>query len=91
MNTDRGRKRPSIGPWRLLDIARATMPMRASMFGMSAALPEFGPPDPPAVGPDPGHELPGSNIDEREQSQAVERERTRRFLRARGVEQRSRG
>lgn len=80
---DRG-KRQRIGPWRLLDLARATMTMRASMLGMSAALPEFGPPDAPDDRSGPAHELPGSYIEEHERSQAVERERTRRFLHARG-------
>lgn len=83
MNDERGQKRGLIGPWRLLDIARATMPMRASLFGMSGALPQYGPPDAPEGTSDPAHELPDSNIAEWEQSQAVQRERDRRFLRER--------
>ncbi|MDP9238815.1 MAG: hypothetical protein M3P30_15685 [Chloroflexota bacterium] len=84
MNDERGRKRGLIGPWRLLDIARATMPMRASMFGMSAALPQYGPPDAPSPDIDPVEELPDSYINEYEQSQAVQRERARRHMRTRG-------
>ena len=83
MNGDGPGKRGRIGPWRLLDLARATMPMRATMLGMSAALPEFGPPDAPDDDRDPARELPGSYIPEHEQSQAVQRERARRFMRAR--------
>ena len=44
-------------------------------------LPEYGQPDAPAGYSDPALELPGSNIDLREQQQAVERERSRRTLR----------
>jgi hypothetical protein len=75
-----------IGPWRLLDLAQATLPFRASLFGGTAALPEYGPPDVHVV-VEPEQELPGSNIGEGEQQQAVQRERARRFVRARRREQ----
>lgn len=80
MQSDGSRGR--IGPWRLLDLARATTPLRASMFGPSAALPEYGPPDLPGAQIDPA-ELPESNITDGEQQQAVQRERARRFMRTR--------
>jgi hypothetical protein len=84
MNDDRGRKRGAIGPWRLLDIARATMTMRSSMFGMSGALPQYGQPDEATPDIDPARELPDSYINEHERSQAVQRERARRFMANRG-------
>ena len=84
MNDENGRRRPLLGPWRMLDLARATMPMRLSVVGMAAALPQFGPPDEPEGTSDPAQELPASNITDWEQSQAVQRERARRFLRERG-------
>lgn len=81
-------KRPRIGPWRLLDIVQASMSMRgASMIG-SASAPEYGPPDAVVAVGDPDSELPGSNISVGEQQQAVARERSRRFLRARRRQQR---
>ena len=73
------RSRGGIGPWRLMDIVQATMSFRAVTLGAMAALPEHGPPDVIARSADPG-ELPDSNITEREQQVAVERERARRFL-----------
>jgi hypothetical protein len=71
-----------IGPWRLLDIVHATMPWRAGILGGGTVLPEYGPPDETAAHSDPG-ELPGSNIGEGEQQQAILRERARRFVRVR--------
>jgi hypothetical protein len=75
-----------IGPWRLLDLVQATMPWRASMFGGGAVLPEYGPPDATIIS-EPEQELPGSNITDGEQQQAVQRERAHRFMRARRREQ----
>lgn len=72
-----------IGPWRLLEIVHATLPLRAAMMGGAALLPEFGPPDPVPRSSDPDEELPGSNLGDGEQRQAISRERARRFLRAR--------
>ena len=80
MPSDGARSR--IGPWRLLDLARATTPWRASMFGPAVALPEYGPPDAPGMQIDPA-ELPESNISDGGQQQAVQRERARRFVRTR--------
>lgn len=74
-------ERPRIGPWRLLDIMQASMPFRTAMLGGGMRLPEYGQPDAPTGYSDPALELPGSNIDLREQEQAVERERSRRTLR----------
>ena len=71
-----------MGSWRLLDIVHASMPWRAGLFGGGTVLPEFGPPDSPIANIDP-EELPGSNIDEGTQQQAIARERARRFLRVR--------
>jgi hypothetical protein len=76
------RPRTRIGAWRLLDLAHATMPFRASLLGGGGALPEYGPPDAPIANVDPV-ELPGSNIGDGEQQQAVARERARRFIRRR--------
>lgn len=72
-----------IGPWRLLDIVLATMPLRASMMG-AGALPEYGQADAKVVAVDPEEELPDSNISETEQRQAIQRERSRRWFVARG-------
>ncbi len=82
-DADGARPRTRIGPWRMLDLVRATMPMRASMLGGGAILPEYGPPDAPHSYSDPDVELPGSNLADGEQQQAVARERARRFVRAR--------
>jgi hypothetical protein len=78
-----GRGRGRIGPWRLFDLAQATMSWRGAFFGGAALLPEHGPPDAPVIVVDPARELPGSNIGDGEQQQAVQRERSRRFMRAR--------
>ncbi len=79
---ERTRSQPGrIGPWRLLDLAQATLPMRAGLFGGGAILPEYGPPDSAPAFSEPDHELPGSNIETSEQAQAVQRERARRFVR----------
>ena len=76
-------RRPGrMGSWRLLDIVYATMPWRAGLFGGGTVLPEFGPPDAAIANIDP-EELPGSNIDEGSQQQAIARERARRFVRVR--------
>jgi len=80
---NRQERRPTrIGPWRLLDIFRATLPFRGGLLGGAAPLPEYGPAD-PAHHIEPEEELPGSNISDGEQRAAVERERARRFVRAR--------
>lgn len=73
-----------IGPWRLLDLVHATAQMRSSLMG-SLALPELGPPDVHVV-VEPEEELPGSNIDRREQEHAFERERMRRWVSGRAGE-----
>jgi hypothetical protein len=73
-----------IGAWRLLDIVLATMPFRMSLMGGMSALPEYGPADVKARFGDPCDELPDSNISDGEQQQAMHRERTRRWLEARG-------
>ena len=79
----RHQRRPGpIGSWRLMDLVHATMPWRAGLFGGGTVLPQFGPPDAPIANIDP-EELPGSNIDEGAQQQAIARERARRFLRVR--------
>jgi hypothetical protein len=78
--TARARERRRIGPWRLLDIVTATMPLRGGTFMAAAIVPEFGPPDAPAPTPEPV-ELPGSNIADGEQQAAVRREAARRFVR----------
>ena len=80
--TEPGGEPGRIGPWRLLDLAQATLPFRGSFFGAGAVLPEFGPPDAPIANPEPAEELPQSNISEGEQQQAVRREQARRFIRA---------
>ena len=72
-----------IGPWRLLDLFMATVPLRSAVFGGGAVLPEFGAPDAPSSNREPHEELPGSNIGEGERRQAVQREQARRFVRAR--------
>jgi hypothetical protein len=72
------RKPGRIGPWRLLDMVAATMPLRAGMFGGGAAImPEYGPPDVAARNIDPD-ELPESNVSMSEQRQAIAREQFRR-------------
>jgi hypothetical protein len=82
--TESTQGRTRIGPWRLLDIVQASMSIRAfSMMGGGGRLPEYGPPDGAASNADPDCELPGSNITDGEQRQALERERARRFVRAR--------
>ncbi|MEX2226598.1 MAG: hypothetical protein WEB52_09135 [Dehalococcoidia bacterium] len=82
MSDERLRQPGRIGPWRLLDIVQATMPFRGAMWGGGMTVPEFGPADAPHI-PEPGDELPGSNISESERDAAVQRERARRFVRAR--------
>ena len=76
--------RRRIGPWRLIDLMAATMPWRSGVLGGAAILPEYGPPDSHAPRPDPP-ELPESYVAEHERAQAVQRERTRRFVRTRRV------
>jgi hypothetical protein len=71
-----------IGPWRLLEIVQATIPLRAGMWGGGLIVPEYGPPD-GAPNPEPDGELPGSNISDSERNAAVQRERARRFVQAR--------
>jgi hypothetical protein len=78
--TARGRERQRIGPWRLLDIVTATMPLRSGTFMASAIVPEYGPPDSVVALPDPA-ELPGSNLTDGEQQAALQREASRRFVR----------
>lgn len=78
--TARARERRRIGPWRLLDIVTATMPLRGGTFMAVAIVPEYGPPDAPDPTPEPA-ELPGSNITDGEQQAAVRREAARRFVR----------
>ena len=78
-----GRGRGRIGPWRLFDLAHATMSFRGAFFGGVALLPEHGLPDAPVPNVDPARELPNSNIGDGEQQQAMQRERSRRFMRAR--------
>lgn len=78
--TTRANERRRIGPWRLLDIVTATMPLRSGTFMAAAILPEYGPPDAPAPTPEPV-ELPGSNLTSGEQQAAVRREAARRFVR----------
>jgi len=86
------RERRRIGPWRLLDLMQATLPWRGgALIGGGAVLPELGPPDAPARAGDPVAELPGSYIGEHERGQAVERERARRFVRARRAGRRETG
>lgn len=78
--TARARDRGRIGPWRLLDIVTATMPLRSGTFMAAAIVPEFGPPDSVVASPDPA-ELPGSNLTDGEQQAALRREAARRFVR----------
>lgn len=73
-----------IGAWRLLDLVLATMPFRMALIGGISALPEFGPADIKPYRGDTEDELPGSNISDSEQRQAINRERTRRWMEARG-------
>ena len=73
-----------IGSWRLLDIVCATMPFRMALMGGISALPEFGPADVKPHRGDAEDELPGSNISDGEQQQAIHRERARRWMEARG-------
>lgn len=74
-------ERSRMGPWRLLDIVQATTPWRSAVLGGGVRLPEYGQPDAQAGCSNSALELPGSNIELREQQQAVERERSRRTLR----------
>lgn len=79
MNDERGRQRQRIGPWRLLDIVTATMPLRSGSFASAAIAPEYGPPD--SVGRvEAVIELPDSNLHPDEQQQALRREAARRGL-----------
>lgn len=79
------RRRPArMGPWRMMDLLQATVPWRGAMFGGAAMLPEYGPPDAPAGHIEPDEELPGSNIAESEQRNAIARESVRRMRRRRG-------
>ncbi len=59
MNDDLARPRQRIGPWRLLDIVTATMPLRSGSFASGAIAPEYGPPDAPVRFDEPFTELPG--------------------------------
>jgi hypothetical protein len=77
------KSRGRIGPWRLLDIVTATLAPRSGSFALVAVAPEYGPPDVPGPWPEPAAELPGSNIGDREQHQALHREAARRFARRR--------
>jgi hypothetical protein len=52
-------------------------------MGGVSALPEFGPADVNVRRGDAEDELPGSNISDGEQQQAIHRERSRRWLEAR--------
>ncbi|MEX2245669.1 MAG: hypothetical protein WEC75_03190 [Dehalococcoidia bacterium] len=80
----RGNRAPGrIGTWRLFDLMQATMHFRGWMVGGAVGMPEYGPPDVIPGVADPAEELPDSNISEGERRQAVERERSRRFLRTR--------
>jgi hypothetical protein len=81
--TNHPHKRTRIGPWKLLDIVQASMSMRGATMVGAGSVPEYGPPDAVVAVGDPDSELPGSNISLGEQRLAVERERSRRFLRAR--------
>lgn len=80
MNGRDGKPRQRIGPWRLLDIVTATLPLRSGAFTIAAIVPEYGPPDAPGPSPEPAAELPGSNIADHEQRQALNREAARRFV-----------
>jgi hypothetical protein len=81
--SEQRRRHGRIGPWRLLELIQATMPLRASMLGGGGVIPEYGPPDRAPL-PEPEEELPDSNIGEREQRSAMQRERARRDLESRG-------
>jgi hypothetical protein len=81
-----GRTRPTaIGAWRLLEIVTAALPWRGTMLGGGELMPRLGLPDPPSNASDPDQELPDSYLSEHEQRQAVQKERVRRFVRARRV------
>ena len=69
-----------IGPWRLLDIVTATMPLRSGALMSAAIMPDYGPPDSVVSTPEPA-ELPGSNLSESEHAAAVRTEAARRFVR----------
>jgi len=77
------RRLSRIGPWRLLEMMTATLALRGSLLGGADLLPRTGPPDEPSGRSEPDAELPGSYLAESEQRQAVQRERARRFVRAR--------
>jgi hypothetical protein len=79
-DTHSSNERRRIGPWRLLDIVTATMPLRSGTFMAAAIMPEYGPPDAVIPSPEPV-ELPNSNISDLEREAAVRREAARRFLR----------
>ena len=83
MSDERRQARTRIGPWRLLDIVQASMSMRGATMVGAGSVPEYGPPDAVIAPGDPDSELPHSNISVGEQQQAVERERSRRWMRAR--------
>jgi len=68
-----------IGPWRLLDLAQATMSWRITGFAGSGHLPQYGAPD--VVPRDFSPELPDSNLSEAERKHAVRREVFRRYVR----------
>jgi hypothetical protein len=84
MNERRDPRQGRIGPWRLLDLVFATMPFRVAMLGGFGALPEYGAADARIANSDPDDELPHSNISDSEQQVAIQRERDRRWLAARG-------
>ncbi len=72
-------KRTRMGPWRLLDLAQATMSWRITGFTATTHVPEYGPEDP--VMRDFSPELPDSNLSETERQHAVRREVFRRYVR----------
>ena len=72
-----------IGPWRLLEMMTATLALRGTLLGGGDVLPHAGLPDEPLRHADPESELPDSYLSDSEQQQAVQRERARRFVRAR--------
>jgi hypothetical protein len=80
MNEARDPRQGRIGPWRLLDLVLATMPVRAALFGGFGMLPEYGAADARVANTDSGDELPHSNISDYEQRTAISRERDRRWL-----------
>jgi hypothetical protein len=83
VNDGHAHHRTRIGPWRLLDIVQASMSMRGATMVGAGSMPEYGPPDAVVAMGDPDSELPDSNISDGEQRQAVERERSRRWMRDR--------